>query len=80
MQKCNVAYRYNAVTAMLTAFFHIQLHVGQFYLTLGSLPSILRLQACIAVVIKVKSVRSITVTLLLPYHRAITVSSDNDPC
>ncbi len=49
---------------MLTAFLHIQVQVGQFYLTL-------------AVVIKVRAVRSITVTLLLPYCSAITFSSDN---
>jgi hypothetical protein len=49
---------------MLTAFLHIQVQVGQFYLTL-------------AVVIKVRAVRSISVTLLLPYCRAITFNSDN---
>jgi hypothetical protein len=49
---------------MLTASLHIQVQVGQFYLTL-------------AVVVKDRAVRSITATLLLPYCRTITFSSDN---
>jgi hypothetical protein len=49
---------------MLTTFLHIQVQVGRFYLTL-------------VVVIKVRAVRSITVTLLFPYCRTITFSSDN---
>jgi hypothetical protein len=32
---------------------------------------------CVAVVIKVRALRSITVTLLLPYYRAITFHSYN---
>ncbi len=50
---------------MLTAFLHIQVQVGQFY------------NLTLAVVIKVRAVRSITVTLLLSYCRTMTFSSDN---